>query len=682
MNKFLEDVRRKDRTEVLNKLNTLANLAEDGRIKEICNYVLQNSSISLKEAQMHAIMTGNLGIVEHVTCLFIDYPFDERKGCTDSPTFEPHVTPLILACKNNDFPIVEFLLSRGHSIDIPHFRSCTCNLCSKMPAGIGINARRIDVLRAVTSEAYLWLATDDVFSACCSVVKDLQMMKSDGPLEFVETFQELEVNVQKFVAKLSEHFRMQEEFDVVMCSKRCCSLADSELVYPRIQLALDASMRQFISGAHVQSAIRSVWLRDWGNFGMEPLRDAYRIGRHVFLYPLLALLFTVSNGKIASSFNVPIARFVSHVAAYASFLFAVLFHRRVSSHTLGLFLECYFFLYILGLLFEKYLLFTRLGFNLYFSFWWRWFDFLLLAVFNISLFVRLETFLVGSPIKLLHLERTHWSAFEYDTYHEIFLTGGYIFAIWKVFYYCQLLKKLGISVLTAGKCVAKLYHFLTIMAIVIFSFAVGLNMMLYPYNQTNGLEKLTAFNTIPISLETLYWSFFGYLDPKSYRIQISEEKRIPIKNEMPATNVSVEMFVALFHIVIIIVLLNLITALLVKTAEEVQDNEELEYKYTRAAIYSEFFTWEHAVPPPFNLIHVPVAFFCRLAEQKNGDDDEDLVVFYQVLRKLYDRFRASKDYRSACNQNLLSEVQPNEGPSAPDLYLRKKTRTQSASSSR
>ena len=67
---------------------------------------------------------------------------------------------------------------------------------------------------------------------------------------------------------------------------------------------------------------------------------------------------------------------------------------------------------------------------------------------------------------------------------------------------------------------------------------------------------------------------------------------------------TLEILGALYHGIIIITVLNLMTSLLVKKADEVLDNEEMEFKYTRAAMFAEFVSWEMAAPPPFNLILV------------------------------------------------------------------------------
>lgn len=83
----------------------------------------------------------------------------------------------------------------------------------------------------------------------------------------------------------------------------------------------------------------------------------------------------------------------------------------------------------------------------------------------------------------------------------------------------------------------------------------------------------------------------------------------PVKHTLNSS--TFEILAAVYHGILIITVLNLMTSILVKGADEVLDNEEMEFKFTRAAIYSEFLSWEMAAPPPLNLILVVAHFVHR-----------------------------------------------------------------------
>ncbi|KAK5980232.1 hypothetical protein GCK32_018670, partial [Trichostrongylus colubriformis] len=127
------------------------------------------------------------------------------------------------------------------------------------------------------------------------------------------------------------------------------------------------------------------------------------------------------------------------------------------------------------------------------------------------------------------------------------------------------------------------------------------------------------------------------------------------------------MILTLYHCIIVITLLNLMVSLLVKKADEVLENEESEFKYTRVVIYSEYIAWSSSVPPPFNLLYVMKEIFSKLLFDKKvvtswpemwtkkeliHPDYEacskDCETYHNLMMTLFSRFRASKEchYRS------------------------------------
>ncbi|KAK6050616.1 hypothetical protein COOONC_11879, partial [Cooperia oncophora] len=226
-------------------------------------------------------------------------------------------------------------------------------------------------------------------------------MENDN-FEFMDTYRVLYNNVQRFTCRIIENNWRVEELDIFLAHKCHCSLSTCASPYPRIQLALEARMRHFAGNPNVQRAMSCIWWRGWGNFGSNPARDSYRVLRHVFLYPVLALLYIFTNGQVASSFDVPLgylrsstvlnrisiqavwSRYISCMSSYATFViclvvirFAKVGEQTKIAHTPrgypgGIMIEAYCYLYIIGLLLERYIQFSRFGFRNYFDFWWRW----------------------------------------------------------------------------------------------------------------------------------------------------------------------------------------------------------------------------------------------------------------------------------------------------------------------
>uniref|UniRef100_A0A0K0DGN7 ANK_REP_REGION domain-containing protein n=1 Tax=Angiostrongylus cantonensis TaxID=6313 RepID=A0A0K0DGN7_ANGCA len=146
---------------------------QDIQMEHLSQLLQQSSSPEMaKEALLIAICIGSRPLVELILTVFQEFPHEERSGCSNSPAFLPHMTPLMLACILNNFAIVQCLLLRGHTIDIPHHSGC--ELISPL-YNFSLN----------NSEAFLWLATDDPFAAACSLAQDIETCMENDNFEFM-----------------------------------------------------------------------------------------------------------------------------------------------------------------------------------------------------------------------------------------------------------------------------------------------------------------------------------------------------------------------------------------------------------------------------------------------------------------------------------------------------------------
>ncbi|CAJ0590487.1 unnamed protein product [Cylicocyclus nassatus] len=677
--KFREDG---DDSEILEIFDALGVGATEAQMEYLCNLLHESESPEMtKEALLIAICIGSRPLVELILTLFRDYPWEERSGCANSAAFLPHITPLMLACILNNFAIVQCLLYRNHSLDVPHHTSCKCELCLLVTNSDMDEIRREDTLRALCSEAYLWLATDDPFAAACSLSKDIDVYMHNDNFEFMDTLRVLQTSVRRFTCRLMDNNWRAEELDVFLAHKCHCSLATCANPYPRVQLALEAHMTHFAGSPNVQRAMACIWWRGWGNFGSNFSRDSYRVLRHVFLYPVIALLYIFSNGKIGSSFEVPLARYISYTASYITFiacLIAVRYTRigdnvktvhTPTGYPGGMPLEIYTYLYILGMLAERYIQFCRQGFANYFSFWWRWFDFMLIGIFCLALHLWLTGVLMPMEPDLQELNRIHWPAWDYFLIYDIYICTGCILGIWRSFYFFQLIKGIGGSVISVGCCVSAIYNYLIIMGIITISFAVGVNLLVQPYlhsvvvNEDGSKTGMGGeFRSIFQTTRRLYWALFGYLDPFIHSTIVNGNagpELTPVDHYVTAF--ATEMILCLYHCMIVITLLNLMVSLLVKRADEVLDNEEAEFKYTRIVLYSEFIDWSSAVPPPFNLLYFAKEIVVKIFDKEvimswpelwtardlyrpdYATTANDCSVYNNLMMTIFSRFRASKE---------------------------------------
>ncbi|KAL6741635.1 hypothetical protein Aduo_014869 [Ancylostoma duodenale] len=175
----------------------------------------------------------------------------------------------------------------------------------------------------------------------------------------------------------------------------------------------------------------------------------------------------------------------------------------------------------------------------------------------------------------------------------------------------------------------------------------------------NQISVYSIFFTV----RNLYWGVYGYLDPNTYYIVTGNAGPDQAPTRHYITSFATELIITLYHGIIVITLLNLMVSLLVKKADEVLENEESEFKYTRVVIYSEFIDWSSSVPPPFNLLYIAKEMLRKiccdtsvvlswpelwtakdLAYPDYATAAMDCEVYNNLMMTLFSRFRASKEF--------------------------------------
>ncbi|KAK0414347.1 hypothetical protein QR680_007279 [Steinernema hermaphroditum] len=500
---------------------------------------------------------------------------------------------------------------RNHDIDLPHRADCVCDMCYKTANLVSANIRRLDTYRALSSEAFLWLSTSEPMLAAIQLSRDLQTCESTET-QHKDIYQKLQQNVQNFATSLVQNCWNMEEVDVLLQQPDGSSISDAHLPYPRVRLALDGEMRQLTANLNVQMGIENKWHGEWRDYGKNAMYDAGRMLCHTVFFPILALLHAVSAGRLVQSFNYPVARFASYATSYFSFLAAIVVLRIVTAFTTTQHERT-----VLSNMWE-FLEFSRRGIERYYEMWWRWFDLMMLGLFFCAMMTWIATWYTVAIDGLPTLRRWHWIEYDVHLLFDIFYGGACIMAFWRVFYFVQLYRFVGSTVISIGKCVSKIYYYFIIMIVVLTSFAIGVNMILEPYSRNrqfliDGLPDETEkspdrFMDLVQSARFLFWSFFGYLSPDDYKPIVGHVGPDYERTRHRITRNSAEIAMSMYHIVMITTLLNLMVSLLVKTADEVLDNEDVEWKYTKVHIYYEFFEPGSSVPPPFNLIFMLSSF--------------------------------------------------------------------------
>ncbi|TKR86681.1 hypothetical protein L596_011222 [Steinernema carpocapsae] len=661
-------------------LNSLTSSFTNGyQVDHLCSKICDRSSAEpLKEALLTVICIGSRPLVEYILVLFHEFPDEECSGCYDSPAFMPHLTPLVMACICNNFSIVECLLLRGHDIDLPHRIDCRCSQCFYVPNTVANNQQLLDTYRALSSEAFLWLATSDPFLSMIELSDDLRLCANAMPA-YKEEYNALHQNVQSFGVAVIQQCWSMEEVDVLLRQPDGAYLTESQTHFPRIRLALDGQMRRFLAHMNVQVAVENIWHGGWTDYGCSFVRDVYRMLRHTVFYPILAFLHAISAGKLVQSFNNPIARFTSFLTSYLTFLATLIAIRYVQVYYEKSYdrnkmemnayfaLEMYIFLYIAGMILWQFMEFARRGIDKYFEMWWRYFDFWLLCLFVFATTSFCCTLAAVKNDGLDQLHRRHWVWYDLIIIHDVFFGSGCVMAFWRILYFVQLWRNLGSTIINVGKCMQRSISYFFIMFVIMWAFAVGCNTIMEGYNGLRETlddgrvhEQGEMFSGLIITFRNLYWAYYGYLHPMDYAITTGDAGPNFEKTYHIITNVALEITLAIYHLVIIISMLNLMIALLVKTAKEIQKYEDIEWKYSRIYIYYEYIEHSCSVPPPFNILHMITSFVYRLFSgeyvlmwpdllvkakmiDESGTQRINRIAYRDLQMQLFKRYRATKE---------------------------------------
>uniref|UniRef100_A0A0R3RIW3 TRP_2 domain-containing protein n=1 Tax=Elaeophora elaphi TaxID=1147741 RepID=A0A0R3RIW3_9BILA len=557
-----------------------------GQIERLLPLIIDRTSAeSTKEALMTAICIGSRPLVEFILSLFMEYSAEERNGCRKSKSFPAHITPLMLACICSNFSIVQCLLLRKHYVRLPHRPDCCCDECSRRAHCMANSVILLDTYRAISSAPFLWLACTDPLLAAFNLAVDLQVCE-EMEKEYEVAYRDLRHNVMTFAVKIVEQCWTTEEIHVLLSRKIGSPLADCELPFPRIHLALNARMKPFLSSLGVQAALEEYWRGMWKDSGKFKCQNLSRQFRHFLCYPILALLHAISAGFCIKTFKYPLARqvnmifslvhlYISRLASYLLFLTILIIircfgrtgerssERSLVNSNLHLILESYVYLYVYGLAVMHYIEFASKGLMVFYSVWWRWFDLILIWLFSGSFFCLIMTTATIAQDGLEQLHRRHWVYYDFSIIYDVYFGAASVMALWRILYYFQLKRCLGSTL----------------------------------------VRKIYEYANIGITFRNLYWSFYGYLSPWDYKLIVGNAGPNQEPVEHPLTNYAGEITIATFHVVVILTLLNLMISMLVQSADRALENKDMEWKFTRCLIYAEYFDWFTAIPPPFNLIY-------------------------------------------------------------------------------
>ncbi|XP_077991000.1 short transient receptor potential channel 4-like [Glandiceps talaboti] len=202
--------------------------------------------------------------------------------------------------------------------------------------------------------------------------------------------------------------------------------------------------------------------------------------------------------------------------------------------------------------------------------------------------------------------RVQWNPFDPG------LIAESLFAIAKVLSFLRLIRitvvnvQLGPMQISLSRMAYDIIRFLAIFCLVWFAFSVGLNQLYWfyayekkefcvknPKTNTYRQDCDQAFGSILDAMMTLFWALFGIADMEKLKIEGA--------NHWFTEGVGKVLFAA-YHVIGIVVLLNILIAMMSNTFTRIEEDADMQWKFSRSCLWMNFFDELSTLTPPFNML--------------------------------------------------------------------------------
>ncbi|XP_077863421.1 short transient receptor potential channel 5-like [Saccoglossus kowalevskii] len=255
------------------------------------------------------------------------------------------------------------------------------------------------------------------------------------------------------------------------------------------------------------------------------------------------------------------------------------------------------------------------------------------------------------------------------TTHPILVADG-LFAIAKVLSFLRLIRmtvvhlQIGPMQISLGRMMIDISKFFVIFCLVWFAFSVGLNQLYFHYAkkirsicEADEFQQVCwqPYGSITDALSTLFWTLFGMSDLASLDVYGLDHW---------FTEAIGRLLYAAYHILAIVVLLNILIAMMSNTYTRIEEDADIQWKYSRSRLWMSFYEENSTLPPPFSLfptlhcvktMFAPGSKLCGGRERKKKkqtmiekkDKEYKDVVHQLVQRYIFSMRRASGEDDSA-----------------------------------
>ncbi|XP_040069320.1 transient-receptor-potential-like protein isoform X1 [Ixodes scapularis] len=621
---------------------------------------LLEAHVEVQDSLLHAINAEYVEAVE----LLLDHeeathvegePYNWEKVNATTTTFNPEITPLILAAHRNNYEILKLLLDRGATLPMPHDVRCGCDQCVQEVREdcLRHSRSRINAYRALSSPSLICLSSVDPILTAFELSLELKRL-SYVENEFKVEYKKLQRQCQEFATSLLDHIRTSAELACIMNhDMRIRDVEEDDVLsMARLELAIEHQQKKFVAHPNVQQQMSSLWYDGVPGFRRKHIvgqcLQIIKIGAVFPYYSFMYIFFPRSRaGKAAKR---PFVKFVANAFSYLIFLLLlILASQRVNLgglHTHSSdgevsqhkqrgqppsFIEVAILTYVIAQIWEEATEIWSGGLARYLKDSWNTLDSIRNCLYVAATLLRIVAYIQArqeidlEPL-LEYLPREHWEAFDPMLVAEGLFAAGNVFSALRLVHLFSMNPHLGPLQISLGRMVIDIIKFFFIYTLVLFSFACGLNQLLWYYadlersncdpqnSRDSACLTWRRFSNLFESSQSLFWASFGLVDLSNFELA-------GIKSYTRFWGL---LMFGSYSVINIVVLLNLLIAMMSNSFQTISERADTEWKFGRAKLILKYFQPGQTLPPPFNLLEF-IRHITKLLSCKSGKTRKDKI---------------------------------------------------------
>ncbi|GMT18098.1 hypothetical protein PFISCL1PPCAC_9395, partial [Pristionchus fissidentatus] len=628
---------------------TAIEIAVDNENVEIVQLLLEQPKIRVGNALLCAIREGVYRLVE----LLINHDSITKEMLGDgwtqyldpaeaaSAEYSSDISPIILAAHLNQYEILTMLEKTGATIERPHRYSCMCESCDRerLNDSLHYSLKRINTFKALASPAWISLTSNDPVRTAFELSWDLEQL-SRIEHEFKDIYAELSEQCKQYACDLLSQCRSSEE--AVLNKEESeqdvnIDVWTARLSLSRLKLAIKYGQKSFVSHPHCQQLLTSIWYEGFpGRQQRGSVLNIFICLLLIIMWPLLSIIYIIfPKSRLGRIVRSPFMKFLYYSISFSCFLVLLTvatfedyrFHKGESysdpmprSADRGpppTLIETLIVFFVVGMMWSEMKQLWDEGFTTYRKQWWNWLDFAMICLYLCTISLRASAYFVFSyqvPDSTRFHVRTHWFSSEPMLVAEALFAVGNVFSFARIIYLFQTHPGLGPLQISLGNMIFDVAKFTLIFILIISSFSIGLAQLYWYYDPTRPVcidgichQESNVFSSIADSYQTLLWSLFS----------ITKVEDTDVTEPHYVTQFVGRALFITYHMVSIIVLLNMLIAMMSHSFQTINDHADLEWKFHRTKLWMTHFDEGSSLSPPFNIIITPKAIVYTLNKTWN-----------------------------------------------------------------